>query len=204
MTKSIITKKPRCGSPAGTSIADLLGPPPVILGEDARKFEELHTRITAAMKPREAIEEIWVRDVADLTWEVLRLRRLKASLLLTCAHAGLVRVLKPLVGSTEAEQLAAAWAKRDAAAVAKVKSLLAASELTVDAIMAETLTLKLEQTERFEAMIAVAEARLAAALREVDRHRATLAGALRATVEDIEDAEFEEIPAQPSLPEASA
>jgi hypothetical protein len=202
MTRSITTKKPSCGS--ATSIADLLGPPPVILGEDARKFEELQARITAAVKPQEAIEEIWVRDVVDLTWEVLRLRRLKASLLLTCAHAGLVRVLKPIVGSTEAEQLAVAWAKREAGAVAKVKSLLAASELTVDAIMAETLTLKLEQTERFEAMIAAAEARLAAALREVDRHRDALARALRATVEDIEDAEFEEVPAQPSLPEASA
>ena len=202
MTKSLTTKKPICGS--ATSIADLLGPPPVILGEDARKFEELHARITAAVKPREAIEEIWVRDVADLTWEVLRLRRLKASLLLTCAHAGLVRVLKPLVESTEAEQLAVAWAKREAEAMAKVKRLLATSELPVDVIMAETLTLKLEQTERFEAMIAAAEARLAAALREVDRHREALAGALRAAVEAIEDAEFEEVPAQPSLPEASA
>ena len=36
MTKSLITKKPICGS--ATSIADLLGPPPVILGEDARKL----------------------------------------------------------------------------------------------------------------------------------------------------------------------
>ncbi len=204
MSKSIATKKPSCGATAHRSIADLLGPPPVILGEDASKFEELHARITAAVKPREAIEEIWVRDIVDLTWEVLRLRRLKASLLLTCAHAGLVRVLKPLVESTQAEQLAAAWAKRDAAAVAKVKSLLAASELTVDAIMAETLTLKLEQTERFEAMIAAAETRLAAALREVDRHRDALAGAVRAAVENIEDAEFEEVPAQPGLPAASA
>lgn len=202
MTRSITTKKPSCGS--AKSIADLLGPPPVILGEDARKFEELQARITAAVRPREAIEEIWVRDVVDLTWEVLRLRRLKASLLLTCAHAGLVRVLKPIVGSTEAEQMAAPWAKREAAAVAKVKKLLTTSELTDDAIMAETLTLKLEQTERFEAMIAAAETRLAAALREVDRHRDALARVLRATVEDIEDAEFEEVPAQPSLPETSA
>jgi hypothetical protein len=202
MTKSLTTKKPICGS--ATSIADLLGPPPVILGEDARKFEELHARITAAVKPREAIEEIWVRDVADLAWEVLRLRRLKASLLLTCAHAGLVRVLKPLVESTEAEQLAVTWAKREAEAMAKVKRLLATSELSVDAIMAETLTLKLEQTERFEAMIAAAEVRLAAALREIDRHRDALAGALRAAVEEIEDAEFEEVRVQPSLPEAAA
>lgn len=36
MTRSITTKKPSCRS--AKSIADLLGPPPVILGEDARKL----------------------------------------------------------------------------------------------------------------------------------------------------------------------
>ena len=106
MTKSLTTKKPICGS--ATSIADLLGPPPVLLGEDAAKFAKILSQITASVKPTDAIEEIWARDVADLTWEVLRLRRLKVGLLLACAHAGLARVLRPLIGD-EAEKRPRPW-----------------------------------------------------------------------------------------------
>jgi len=59
------------------------------------------------------------------------------------------------------------------------------------AIMAHTLTDNLDQFERIERMIAMAEARRNAALHEVERHRATLANTLRPTVEQIEEAEFE-------------
>jgi hypothetical protein len=192
----------RPNSEPAKSIADLLGPPPVLLGEDADRFAGILNRITVSVKPTDAIEQIWVRDVADLTWEVLRLRRLKVGLLLACAHAGLYRVLRPLIGD-EAEKLASAWAKREPQAMQKVESLLKQCELGVDAITAETLTVKLDQIERFEAMIAAAEARLAAALREVDRHRAALGEALRAAANDIEDAEFEEVAAQNRLPRAA-
>ena len=36
----------------------------------------------AAIKPKDVLEEMWVRDVVDLTWETLRMRRLKAALLI--------------------------------------------------------------------------------------------------------------------------
>ena len=44
-------------------------------------------------------------------------------------------------------------------------------------------------------MLASAEARRDSALREIGRHRDTLAAALRRVVEGAEDAEFEEIAA---------
>jgi hypothetical protein len=51
-------------------------------------------------------------------------------------------------------------------------------------------------------MVAAAEARRNIALREIDRHRATLAAALRQAVDAVEDAEFKEIP--PRLTEGEA
>ena len=54
-------------------------------------------RVTTAVVPADIIEEFWVRDVVDLVWEALRLRRLKASLLVSSTAAGLREVLKPLV-----------------------------------------------------------------------------------------------------------
>jgi len=70
--------------------------------------------------------------------------------------------------------------------------------------MAETLTLKLDHIERFERLIAAAEARLAGALRELDRRRAVLAQAVGEAAHDIVDAEFEDLAPQDALPGPSA
>jgi hypothetical protein len=68
--------------------------------------------------------------------------------------------------------------------------------------MAETLALKIDEVERIDRMAASAEARRNVALREIDRHRSVLGAALRQAVEEVEDAEFKEIPA--SLTEREA
>ncbi len=57
--------------------------------------------------------------------------------------------------------------------------------------MAETLSVKLDNIERIDRLIASAEARRNAALREVDRHRSAIAQTLRRAIEEPEDAEFE-------------
>ena len=101
-------------------------------------------------------------------------------------------MLKPLVAWSEADRLADNWARRSSRAIAKVDKVLAAAGLNLDAVMAEALALRLYDIERIERMIASQEARFEAALREIDRHRAVLADALRGAAE-IEEAEFEEV-----------
>jgi hypothetical protein len=59
----------------------LFGPPPLIEGEDAAAYDQLLARICAAVKPVDIIDEIFIADVAPSEWEVLRLRRLKWSLI---------------------------------------------------------------------------------------------------------------------------
>src|SRR5262249_22710998 len=76
-----------------------LAPSPLINGEDAAAYDDLATRIRAVLQPRDVFEELWARDVADLAWEVLRLRRLKAHLMRACAHQGMIEVLDPLLPS---------------------------------------------------------------------------------------------------------
>jgi len=70
--------------------------------------------------------------------------------------------------------------------------LLASADLTMDAVMAETLALELDKVERIDRMIMSAEARRNAVLREVDRHRASVAQALRQTP-NVEDAQVKEV-----------
>jgi hypothetical protein len=59
----------------------LFGPPPLIEGEDAAAYDQLLARICAAVKPADVIDEMFTADVVSLEWEVLRLRRLKWSLI---------------------------------------------------------------------------------------------------------------------------
>ena len=118
-----------------------------------------------------------VRDVVELAWDIRRLRRLKASLLQATAHKGLRQVLTPLLDWADGYGLPEAWARRDGNSIKAVEQLLASADLTMDAVMAETFAAQIGDIQRMEHMIGSAEARLATALREIDRHRAVLAEA---------------------------
>jgi len=89
---------------------DFFGPPPLIPGEDPAACKALLGRLSAAVQPRGVLEEIWVRDVVDLEWDVLRLRRLKAYLLRAAAHIGVEKIIEPLVGWQDAPELSEEWA----------------------------------------------------------------------------------------------
>jgi hypothetical protein len=60
-----------------------LARPPLIPGENEDQYNGLVARVVSGSKPRDAIEEILTRDIVDLTWEILRLRRLKARIFKT-------------------------------------------------------------------------------------------------------------------------
>jgi hypothetical protein len=78
-------------APAGgseLSVQAMFGPPPLVTGEDPAAYQEFFDRISGAVKPKDFLEEIWVRDVVDLTWDCLRMRRLKASLLTSATDEG--------------------------------------------------------------------------------------------------------------------
>jgi len=171
----------------------LFGPPPLLEGEDTAAYDELLVRISGAVKPADILEEIWVRDVVDLVWEAFRLRRLKANLMTAVAHEGVKRILTPLLGGSRAYDLAEAWARRERGAIKQVDELLASAGLTMDAVMAQTLSLKLDDIDRIDRMIATAEARRNLIMREIERHRATWAQDLRQAAQEAEDVEFEAI-----------
>ena len=179
---------------------DFFGPPPLIAGEDPAAYATLRDRVADAVLPKDILEAIWLRDVVDLTWEVFRLRRLKAHLLQAAAHEGVKMVLAPLVLDEEyravgsaAQELSERWARREENAVDEVNACLVAAGLTMDAVMAQTFAAKLDEVERIDRMIASAEARRNLVLHEVERHREMFAATLRRAAEEAEDAEFKEV-----------
>jgi hypothetical protein len=176
-----------------------LGPPPLLEGEDAAAYDQLFAGISGAVKPGDIFEEIWVRDIVDLVWEAVRLRRLKANLMTARVYRGVENILVPFVQDPrERLKLARAWGAREKRAIKQVDKLLASAGVTIEAVMAETLSINLNYIERIDQMIATAEARRNAILREVERHRATWGQDLRRAAQQAEDAEFEVIEDKPS------
>ncbi len=157
----------------------------------------MRDQISATVGPLDFLEEIWVNDVIDLVWEAQRLRRLKAALLQARMHRSVEKVLTPLLGDfgySEAKDLAQGWAAREKKAIKDVALHLEQAGLTMETVKAETLASNLDDFERIDRLIASAEARRDACLREIDRHRSGLGAALRRAADEVEDAEFTEIP----------
>jgi hypothetical protein len=184
----------------------LAGPPPLIAGESPAGYDELLARVTATLQPSDVIEQMFIRDIVDLVWEVHRMRRLKANLMASLAHEGMTQLLRPLLGGHPGDStiLAYGWAARRADAVSKVESTLAAAGFTMDHVAAATLAARIGDFERIDRMTAYAEGRRNSALHELDLHRSSFALRLRRALEEIEDAEFEVVPAAEPTGEVAA
>ena len=170
----------------------LLGPRPLIDGEDGTNYDVILERISADVAPADFVEEIWVRNVVDLVWESVRLRRLKSHLLQAAAHEGLAQVLTPLLDWASAGELSRTWASGDEEAMCEVERLLGRAGLTIDAVMAQTLAVRIDDVERIDRMVIIAEVRRDAVLREIRSRRAAFGQALRRAGEAI-DAEFDDL-----------
>jgi hypothetical protein len=59
-------------------ICDSWGKPPLLPTENPNQYYALLVELVREVKPSDIIEWLWVKDVVDLTWDILRYRRLKA------------------------------------------------------------------------------------------------------------------------------
>ncbi len=168
--------------------------PPLLPGERKADFLALAESLVAAAEPEDAIEDILVRDVIDLTWEILRLRRLKSGLLTVSFGDGLKPVLMTIgYDFFEGQSLSKGWMAGQNKAQQAIRKALLKANLTEEDVTAQTMDIKLDSIERLDRMLASAEARRNNALREIDRHRETLGVAARRAVEEAEDVPFTEV-----------
>ena len=192
--------KPRSTSKRASARLTPFGPPPLVLGEDEDAYNELLARVSAAVQPADMIEEILVRDIADLDWDICRLRRVKANLITATVSEGLEPALRPLVdemGSHESdeerlatlESVVANWGRRKRHAVAKVERLLRSGDIGTDEAIAYLIPQMIDPIERLDHLVAVSEARRNATLREIDRHRAAVGQTVRRP--PIEEGEYQ-------------
>jgi hypothetical protein len=168
-------------------------PPPLIEGDDRAAYDVLLARISAAVKPSDILEDIWLHDIVDLSWEIFRLRRQKVDLMTATASKDLQQMMEPF--SFEAwRDLVEAWAARKPEAIEQIERLLTSAGLSMDGLMLQSFCDNLHAIECIERMIAKAEARRNDALFEIERHRSTFAFTLRQTVRQVE-AEYQAVAA---------
>jgi hypothetical protein len=103
----------------------------------------------------------------------------------------------------KAEELAHDYAQGKPGAIKLINELLAEAGLSFDALMVRALPKELDNIERIDRLITVAETRRNAMLREIDRRRAVLSEALRRQVQEVEG-EFEVVEKTPAATKSAA
>ena len=83
--------------PKDPQAAAVLPASPLVINESTEQFQSIHDALIQEIKPRGMIEQIYVKDIADLTWEILRIRRFKTAILDTQFSSAAEKVLKELL-----------------------------------------------------------------------------------------------------------
>jgi len=173
--------------PAGDcKLSTLFGSPPLLQGEDAAAYHELAARIYGAIAPTDAIEELWARDVVDLFWDSLRLRRLRTKLIAGSRRSALNYLCFKLTGRFLGDSMLAGWVEGDDEATRLVSAILGAAGLDDEAITAEATRQEIFGLEKIDRLILQRDACRNTALRELDRRRDARAKLLREISRDID------------------
>src|SRR5215475_6717231 len=149
-------------------IAALFGYAPTLKTEDDETYWKFMERVIKCVEPQDIIEWLWIKDVVDLSWEILRLRRLKTD----------------LVEIDREDRNAIIESERDHA---DEETPLLDSEHD----SAELLFNHIEEYESIEKLLTSAELRRDRILREIELRRDHMGRRLRAASDEILDAQVE-------------
>jgi hypothetical protein len=173
--------------------ANLFGPAPILYGEDEAAYKQMIARVSDALGPKDFIEELWVHDLVDAAWNINRLRRIQAAFLADKVweevneEASAIAHADPkLMEGTEEEKKEMkkfqdpdsklSWdelTEKYPRAHKKFQKFWDAAEPTVDKdlIQARIIFSELNSIEQIDHLIAIAQHRVDAIIREFDRHR---------------------------------
>ena len=162
-----------------TASDDFFGQPPLLEGEDGAAYFDLLEKVRASVKPRDVLEEIATRDFVDITWEILRPRRMRQPVIVAAYSAALEKILTPSVEFLRLRSLRDKWLSGDDDAKQKVAEVMERAGLTMTDLQARAIDEKIDTIERIDRMTAQAEHRRRLVIDELDRRRDVMARRLR-------------------------
>jgi len=168
---------------------------PLLITESVDDFDRVRDAFDQEIRPRGIIDQMYVGDIAYLTWEILRLRRCKAGVINSAFRDALEKLLAQLLRQPggyahqikdQADSLARAWFS-DRAAKKQVSELLAVFKLDESAIEAEAVRSSAADLEQLDRLLASLESRRIKALRCIADYRGGFARQLRESSDRIID-----------------
>jgi hypothetical protein len=168
-------------------IRALLGEPPLLPGEDRAAYEALLTAVAQARAPKDIVEWLNVKDIADDAWEAERLKRLKTRLLTRRVEAELCRHLADALEKKikdqqarrlYAQRLSSGWTRNDLKAVKEVLRLLP-DGVDLSLVTAWALATGHETFEILDQMLTTALKRRQKAAQDIETRRLAFARCFR-------------------------
>ena len=150
-------------------------------GENRRDFEAIRQMMIDDVRPQTNIEWLWVLDLVELSWEILRYRCLKQRVIATYRETAIESILLRLDGAgipTDASEIvrlrskqnAAQW-REDSYAAAEIEGRLEQHGFDATGINAEVFIQAREQFAMFDHLLHAAQHRRIVLLREISVRR---------------------------------
>jgi hypothetical protein len=178
-------------------LAQFFADPPLIGKEKREDYDLFSSAIIAATKPSDGITWLYVFDVINLSWDIMRERKIKADIVRSCEtdvvavslkaiNAGdLFRLNQDIENSTKARQ----WAS-DPKSRRRYDTELTGGGFSESEIMAQAYIRGASSIDAIDRRIASYELRRMAALRALELHDEKLARRLQVKKDEIIDVEF--------------
>jgi hypothetical protein len=177
------------------NIKKLLGEPTLMAGEYLGDYQEMMDQFAVALKPKDLIEWWWVRDVVDLTWEIVRYRRLRGAAMrarqtraLEDAMFRIMRAQGQANARSIAEGIASDYESLGGEAVEDgIRRRLNSVYFDPLAVVGAAFMEQVEAVERVDRMIASATARRDGVIRDIERRRETFARRMRDVIDIVQE-----------------
>ncbi|HEY6619407.1 MAG TPA: hypothetical protein VIY68_07675 [Steroidobacteraceae bacterium] len=164
---------------------------PLLITESADDFADMSDALNEEIRPRGIIEQLYIADVAHLSWEILRIWRCKAIMINMEYKKAIKAILQRLAvrGSeihNDAEDLSYRWFV-DEDARKTVLDFLKEFQLDESAIEAEAIGQGAVDLDLLDRLLASLQSRRDRTLRCIGEYRGSLAKRLRASSDRIID-----------------
>ncbi|WP_146140150.1 hypothetical protein [Alsobacter soli] len=127
-------------------------------GEDAEAYAAIEAAVRDCLAPADGLAEMWVADIAALTWEIARAQRMRSELIKAGEGEGAGEIFR-LFRLKDAPYAAAAWAGNEPGDRALILEYAAEAGLGRDAFITQTVIEFYPQVEALDRHIESLRAR---------------------------------------------
>jgi hypothetical protein len=177
-------------------LRQLLGAPPVLRTENAQTYDEIMCRLMGCLAPQDFMEQMFIKELTDCTWEMARYTRQKT----LAMERGFWQQLKFPGQDALAKRLADQPLEPDNNGDGMIDEELA---IAVELDHARALYQSLGYHERVDKLLITATARRNNVLDQIERYRDVVGHRLRHVSDQIIEAESEPVEARPEQVAAS-